>query len=373
MLVDMTKKKAKTKPKTKKKQTKKVEKDTYDASKIVVLEGLEAVRKRPAMYVGDTAEMGLHQILKEVIDNSIDEALAGFCDKVDVIVHKDGSVTVVDNGRGIPVGKHPQTGKSALETAMCTLHAGGKFEEGAYKVSGGLHGVGVSCTNALSALMVTTVRKDGKTYQQKYKRGKAQANVKELGKMKRGEETGTTQYFKPDPNIFSVLDYNTKTINTLLRQQAFLNAAVTFTFTDEREEKSYTNVWHFDGGVKSYVQYMTLEEKSLSRVFYMSAESDDVTVEVALRYTDGVDSDILPFTNNIFNGEGGTHLSGFKAALTKEVNNYAVRSKIVKDKKDRFSGEDVKEGLVAVLSVKVPDPQFEGQTKIKLNNISRKA
>jgi len=337
----------------------------YDASKIVVLQGLEAVQRRPAMYIGDTDEMGLHHILYEVVDNSIDEALAGYCDKIDVVLEKDGSVSISDNGRGIPVDLHKETKKSALETVMCTLHAGGKFNRDMYKVSGGLHGVGVSCTNALSEWMETTVRKDGKQYQQRYERGDPVTKVKVIGET---DGTGTTQHFKPDPKIFKTTEYKAKQIVTRLRQHAFLSAGITFTFRDERVEAPHTYVMHFEGGVKSYVQYMTLEENHVSGIFHAKDELDDVVVEVAMRYTDGVETDWLAFTNNILNGEGGTHLTGFRTALTKAVNDYGVKAGLVKEGEDRFTGDDVKEGLVAIVSVKVPEPQFEGQTKLKLNN-----
>jgi DNA gyrase subunit B len=347
------------------KNKKKIEaSNRYDASKIVVLEGLEAVRKRPAMYIGNTDEMGLHQILYEIIDNAIDEALAGYCDKISVVLNKDGSVTVSDNGRGIPVDIHKQTGKSALETVMCTLHAGGKFSKEVYKVSGGLHGIGMSCTNALSEWMETRVMKDGKIYRQKYKRGIPVTPVEVIGKSK---DTGTIQTFKPDPTIFSVTEYNAKTILTKLRQQAYLTPKVEFSFRDNRKSPSYEYKLFFEGGIKAYVQYLTLEDDSISSIFYMKGEQDGVLVEVALRYIDDVDTEVLAFTNNIFNSEGGTHLIGFKTALTKCINDYGTKQELLR-KEDRLTGEDVQEGLVAVVSVKVPNPQFEGQTKIKLNN-----
>lgn len=347
------------------KENNKVAANRYDASKIVVLQGLEAVQKRPAMYIGDTAEMGLHHILYEVVDNSIDEALAGYCDRIEVVLHKDGSVSVTDNGRGIPVDTHKETKKSALETVMCTLHAGGKFDRDMYKVSGGLHGVGVSCTNALSEWMETSVRRDGKLYKQRYEHGIPAYKVKQVGT---AEGTGTTQHFMPDTKVFKETEYKAKPILTRLRQHAFLCAGITFSFRDERVDQPHTYVMHFEGGVRSYVQYMTLEENHVSGVFHMQDEMDDVVVEVGMRYTDDVETDWLVFTNNILNGEGGTHLTGFRTALTKEVNDYAVKAGLVKDVKERFTGDDVKEGLVAVISVKVPDPQFEGQTKLKLNN-----
>ncbi|MBN2100316.1 DNA topoisomerase (ATP-hydrolyzing) subunit B [Candidatus Dojkabacteria bacterium] len=356
-----------------KKKTKQEQTDKYDASKIRVLKGLEAVRKRPAMYIGSTDEKGLHHIVYEAVDNSIDEAMAGFCDRIDIAIHKDGSISIEDNGRGIPVDKHPDTGKSALETAMTNLHAGGKFEKGAYKVSGGLHGVGVKCTNALSEWMETEVFKDGKIYFQKYKKGKAVSEVKVKGKT--DKEHGTRHTFFPDPEIFEVTDFNFNIIVKRSRQQAYLTAGVRFHLVDERGDKPKVHNLYFEGGIKSYVRALDLDKKAISSVFYVNNTMDDVLVEVALQYTDSIKSSMLAFTNNIENTEGGTHEVGFKMALTKAFNTYLSKldngnskKNGKKDKMPSLSGDDVREGLTAVISVKVPDPQFEGQTKMKLNN-----
>jgi len=346
----------------------------YDASKIQVLKGLEAVRKRPAMYIGSTDEKGLHHIVYEAIDNSIDEAIGGYCQNIEITLHKDGSLSNLDDGRGIPVDKHKQTGKSALETAMTNLHAGGKFEKGVYKVSGGLHGVGVKCTNALSEWLTTQIFRDGNIYEQKYKRGKAVSEVKVLGKTKRKQ--GTLHTFKPDSKIFTTTEFNFDTIVKRCRQQAYLTGGVRFKLTDERGEKNIVHNLYFEGGLKSYVRALNHDKKTLSSVFSTQTTVDDVLVEVALQYTDAINSHILAFTNNIENTEGGTHLSGFKMALTKALNNYLSKhvngnnSKGGKksEKTPQLSGDDVREGLTAIISVKVPDPQFEGQTKMKLNN-----
>lgn len=360
-----------------KKKTKKDD-SKYDASKIQVLKGLEAVRKRPAMYIGSTDEKGLHHIVYEAIDNSIDEAIAGFCDYIEVTIHKDGSLSNFDNGRGIPVDKHPQTGKSALETAMTNLHAGGKFEKGAYKVSGGLHGVGVKCTNALSEWMETEVYKDGKIYHQRYERGKAVTELKTKGKT--DIKTGTKHTFKPDPEIFETTDFDFNTLVKRCRQQAYLTGGIRFKLVDERPEKPLVHNLYFEGGLAAYVKALDIERKTISSVFYVNETVDDVVVETALQYTDSINSHIIAFTNNIENVEGGTHLSGFKMAITKALNNYlssieasngkskSKKASGKKDKKLKLSGDDVREGLTAIISVKVPEPQFEGQTKMKLNN-----
>lgn len=351
--------------------------DKYDASKIQVLKGLEAVRKRPAMYIGSTDEHGLHHIVYEAIDNSIDEAIAGFCTQIIITIHKDGSLSNEDNGRGIPVDKHKQTGKSALETAMTNLHAGGKFEKGAYKVSGGLHGVGVKCTNALSEWMETEVYKEGKIYKQRYERGKAVTEVKVVGKT--DKESGTKHTFQPDPEIFETTEFNFNTLLRRCRQQAYLTGGVHFKLVDEREEKPKIHNLYFEGGLEAYVRALDIDRKTLSSVFFTKEEEEDVLVEVALQYTDSINSHILAFTNNIENTEGGTHLTGFKMAITKALNSFLAKQESGNngkstqkskgsDKKLQLSGEDVREGLTAIISVKVPDPQFEGQTKMKLNN-----
>lgn len=337
----------------------------YGADQIKVLKGLEAVRKRPAMYIGSTDIYGLHHCVYEIVDNSIDEALAGYCDTITITIKKDGTLSIEDNGRGIPIEKHKQTGKSTLETAMTNLHAGGKFEEGAYKVSGGLHGVGMKCTNALSEWMISEVFKDGKHYKQKYKRGIPLADVKEIGTVDKGK-TGTRQTFKPDEEIFTTTDFDYQTILKRIRQQAYLTGGLTFILKDERTSQEHT--LFFENGVKSYVKYLTRNEKPISDVFHVQKEEDDVWVEVALRYTEDLQESTLCFANNIFNPEGGTHLTGFKMSLTRAVNDYAREFGLLKDKDKNLTGDDVREGVTAIVSVRVTDPQFEGQTKIKLNN-----
>ncbi len=337
----------------------------YDASNIRVLEGLEAIRKRPAMYIGSTDREGLHHLFTELLDNAVDEAIAGYCDEVTVQLNKDGSLEVSDNGRGIPVDLHPQTGVSTLETVMTNLHAGGKFEKGAYKISGGLHGIGMKCTNALSEWMTTTVNKDGKIYQQKYERGAVMGEVAEIGKTK---SKGTHHAFKPDSEIFSTVEWSFKKILEKCRQHAYLTGGLKFKITDDRGEKPVTYKLYFEDGIKSYVKFMNIGEKSISDAFYMKKEEDEVIVEVALEYTDSLDENVRCYTNNIINPEGGTHLSGFRTALTSAINAYATAEDMLKGMKATLGGDDVREGLTAVISVKVADPQFEGQTKIKLNN-----
>jgi DNA gyrase subunit B len=339
----------------------------YDSSKIQVLQGLEAVRRRPAMYIGSTDKHGLHHIVTEVLDNSVDEAIAGFCDHIWITLKTNGSIEVEDNGRGIPIDKHPTTKKSTLETVMTNLHAGGKFESGAYKVSGGLHGVGIKCTNALSESMQTTVFKDGKAYTQKYARGKVMSEVEELGPTKK---TGTLHSFKPDPEIFSETIFDFKTILAKCRQHAYLTAGLKFTLTDERVEDKKPLVYqlYFEDGIKSFVKFFNINEKTISKVFYVDGQENDILVECAIQYSSSLDEKVRCYTNNILNPEGGTHLTGFKVALTKAINNYAATTDILKGVKEKLGGDDVREGLTAIVSVKVPDPQFEGQTKIKLNN-----
>jgi DNA gyrase subunit B len=345
--------------------------DVYDASKIQLLKGLEAVRKRPAMYIGSTDAKGLHHIVYEAIDNAIDEAIAGFCRNIYLGINKDGSLTIRDDGRGIPVDTHPATGKSTVETVLTNLHAGGKFEKGAYKVSGGLHGVGVKCTNALSEWMETEVYKDGKVYKQRYQRGKAVTDLKTVGDTK--IKSGTQHTFLPDDEIFTTTQFNFDTLVKRCRQQAFLTGGVRFKLEDKREEKIKTHNLYFEGGIKSYVMALNSSKDKVSEVFYVQRTEDDVLVEVALQYNDSIKDNVLAFTNNIENTEGGTHLTGFKIAITKSLNNYLTSQNgngngNSKDKKFTLSGDDVREGLTAVISVKVPDPQFEGQTKMKLNN-----
>lgn len=342
---------------------------TYDSSDIRVLQGLEAVRKRPAMYIGSTDLEGLHHLFTEILDNAVDEAIAGYCDNIWITLHKDGSLEVRDNGRGIPVDLHPQTKVSTLETVMTNLHAGGKFEKGAYKVSGGLHGVGMKCTNALSEWMVSTVYKDGKTYQQRYERGTPVTTLEEKGNTKLN---GTQHVFKPDIQIFSDINWSFKRILEKSRQHAYLTGGLRIHLRDERVEANQeAKVYelYFEDGIKSYVKFMNLNEKTLSDVFYMKKEDEDVIVEVAVQYTDSLEETVKCYTNNILNPEGGTHLAGFRTALTSAINQYAAGEEMLKGMKNTtLGGDDVREGLTAVISAKVPDPQFEGQTKIKLNN-----
>ncbi|MEF2969190.1 DNA topoisomerase (ATP-hydrolyzing) subunit B [Paenibacillus sp. M1] len=338
---------------------------SYDESQIQVLEGLEAVRKRPGMYIGSTSARGLHHLVWEVVDNSIDEALAGFANKIDVTVHQDNSVTVVDNGRGIPVGEHPKLKKSTLEVVMTVLHAGGKFGGGGYKVSGGLHGVGVSVVNALSEKVVVQVNRDGHTYQQEYHRGAPQYDVKVVGD---SEITGTKTTFHPDPEIFTettVFDYNT--LLGRIRELAFLNKGINITLTDERTGDS--DSFHYEGGIMEYVKFLNQNKQVLHEPpIYVEGSRDMVQVEIALQYNDSYTENIFSFANNINTHEGGAHESGFKSALTRIVNDYARKNGLIKDNDNNLTGEDAREGLTAIISVKIPEPQFEGQTKTKLGN-----
>ncbi|NLZ24407.1 type IIA DNA topoisomerase subunit B [Candidatus Dojkabacteria bacterium] len=342
----------------------------YGASNIQVLQGLEAVRKRPAMYIGSTDRNGLHHIFTEILDNSVDEAIAGYCDRIWVTLHKDDSISVKDNGRGIPIEIHSQTKVSTLETVMTNLHAGGKFEEGAYKVSGGLHGVGMKCTNALSEWMITTVKREGNIYQQEYRRGIPQYSVKKIGKTKEGD--GTEHRFLPDKEIFTETDFNFKEIVKKCRQHAYLTAGLKITITDERVEKGKSPIifeLYFEDGIKSYVLFMNIDEKLINEEpFYVNKTHEGILVEAAIQYTHGMEEDVYCYTNNIINPEGGTHLAGFRTALTSAINTYAQKAELLKGVTTALSGDDVREGLSAVLSVKVTNPQFEGQTKIKLNN-----
>lgn len=341
--------------------------DNYDSSKIRVLEGLEAVRKRPAMYIGSTDKFGLHHLYKEALDNAVDEAIAGFCDHIWVHVHADGSLEVRDNGRGMPVDMHP-SGVSALEVAMTNLHAGGKFDGGAYKVSGGLHGVGLKCITALSESLDTTVYKDGFEYRQSYSRGKKTTEVEKIGKTKL---TGTKHVFRGDKEIFQTVKFEFKELLKRAREHAYLTGGLKISLRDDRtEEGQKPKIFdlYFEQGVKSFVTYMNLDEKVIGDIFYIQNELDNVIVEVALQYNNNLDENVKCYANNIINPEGGTHLSGFRTALTKAINDYAIKADLLKGIKENLSGEDVREGLTAVISVKVPDPQFEGQTKIKLNN-----
>lgn len=339
----------------------------YSAQNITVLEGLEPVRKRPGMYIGGTGIDGLHHLIWEIVDNSIDEAMAGFCTEITVTIHEDGKMSVTDNGRGIPVEKHAKTKKSALETVLTTLHAGGKFDSDTYKVSGGLHGVGVSVVNALSTTLHAIVKRDGKVHEQIYKRGAPQSDIKVTGKTK---ETGTTIIFDPDPEIFPKTDFIWNRIVKRLRQQAYLTKGVNITLIDEREEgepRRYS--FYFEGGVMSYISFLNRGQKIVHTTpFYINKEEEEMRVEVAFQYTNEINSHELTFANNIHTPEGGMHLSGFKTALTRILNDYAKKNEIIKDKKDALTGDDVREGLTSVISVKLSNPQFEGQTKAKLGN-----
>jgi len=337
---------------------------TYDASKIKVLKGLEGVRKRPAMYIGDTGERGLHHLVFEVVDNSIDEAMAGYCDRIDVIVHRDETITVIDNGRGIPVDVHPEQKKSALEVVMTMLHAGGKFEDKVYQVSGGLHGVGVSVVNALSEYLVAEVMRNGKIYRQEYSRGIATTPVHEIGTTK---EHGTRITFKPDPKIFGKYTFKYDILAGRLRELAFLNSGLQITLVDERKERS--SIFRYDGGIKEFIEFLDKNKKPLHHPpIYIAKKVDGLELEVAMQYNDSYQENIFSFANNINTIEGGSHLTGFKSALTRTLNDFARRNKLLKENEPAFSGEDVREGLTAVISVKVRNPQFEGQTKTKLGN-----
>ncbi|HEX5030364.1 MAG TPA: DNA topoisomerase (ATP-hydrolyzing) subunit B [Candidatus Eisenbacteria bacterium] len=338
---------------------------SYDARNIQVLKGLEGVRKRPAMYIGSTGQGGLHHLVYEVVDNSVDEALAGFCTEVLVTIHQDTSVTVVDDGRGIPVDMHPSQNRPALEVVMTTLHAGGKFDDNTYKVSGGLHGVGVSVVNALSEWLEVDVHRNGKLYRQRYERGVVASDVEELGPTDR---TGTTVHWKPDPTVFETVDYNFDTLSQRLRELAFLNKGIRIQFLDERTGKKHD--FQYEGGIVSFVKYLNENKTVLHPApISHSRERDKVIVEFALQYNDGYVENVFSFVNNINTVEGGTHLIGFRAALTRTINNYAEREGMLKNLKDlSLGGDDVREGLTAVISVKLPEPQFEGQTKAKLGN-----
>jgi DNA gyrase subunit B len=338
----------------------------YNAKSINVLKGLEAVRKRPAMYIGDIGSRGLHHLINEVVDNSIDEALAGFNDRVIVTIHKDQSVTVEDRGRGIPVDLHAEEKKSALEVVMTLLHAGGKFDKNSYKVSGGLHGVGVSVVNALSEVLKVEVRRDGKIYFQEYSQGIPKSSVKQIGTYK-GESTGTKITFKPDREIFKIVKFNFDTVAERLRELAYLNKDVTMFLKDEAEDQEET--YKFKGGLIDFVKYLDEQRGPIHKPIYIEGEKDSVPVEIALEYSDSYSENVHSYVNNINTIEGGTHLVGFRTALTRTFNNYAYKNGIIKDNnKISLTGDDFKEGLTAVISVKVMEPQFEGQTKTKLGN-----
>ena len=338
----------------------------YDASDIQVLEGLDPVRKRPGMYIGSTGPRGLHHLVYEVVDNSIDEALAGICDHIIIKINKNGSVEITDNGSGIPVAIHPQTGKSTVETVLTILHAGGKFDNSAYKVSGGLHGVGVSVVNALSNKLVATVKRDGKIYRQEFSKGVRKSELEVIGETKL-EDTGTTIYFEPDDTIFETVEFSDEVLSKRFREMAFLNKGIKIEFIDER--KDLNEVYHYEGGIKSFVEFINKKKKPIhDEIIYIDEVREETAVEIAIQYTDSYSEVVLSFANNINTEEGGSHLSGFRSALTRTLNDYGRKNNIIKEKEENLSGEDVREGISAVISVKLTDPQFEGQTKAKLGN-----
>ena len=338
----------------------------YDASDIQVLEGLDPVRKRPGMYIGSTGPRGLHHLVYEVVDNSIDEALAGICDHIIIKINKNGSVEITDNGSGIPVAIHPQTGKSTVETVLTILHAGGKFDNSAYKVSGGLHGVGVSVVNALSNKLVATVKRDGKIYRQEFSKGIRKSELEVIGETKL-DDTGTTIYFEPDDTIFETVEFSDEVLSKRFREMAFLNKGIKIEFIDER--KDLNEVYHYEGGIKSFVEFINKKKKAIhDEIIYIDEVREETAVEIAIQYTDSYSEVVLSFANNINTEEGGSHLSGFRSALTRTLNDYGRKNNIIKEKEENLSGEDVREGISAVISVKLTDPQFEGQTKAKLGN-----
>lgn len=338
----------------------------YDASDIQVLEGLEPVRKRPGMYIGSTGPRGLHHLVYEIVDNSIDEALAGICDHIIIKINKNGSVEITDNGSGIPVDIHPQTGKSTVETVLTILHAGGKFDNSAYKVSGGLHGVGVSVVNALSNKLVATVKRNGKIYRQEFSKGIRKSELEVIGETKK-DDTGTTIYFEPDDTIFETVEFSDEVLAKRFREMAFLNKGIKIEFIDDR--KDLKEVFHYEGGIKSFVEFINAKKKPVhDEIIYIDEIREETAIEIAIQYTDSYSEVVLSFANNINTEEGGTHLSGFRSALTRTLNDYGRKNNIIKEKEENLSGEDVREGISAVISVKLPDPQFEGQTKAKLGN-----
>jgi DNA gyrase subunit B len=344
------------------------DKSHYDASNIQVLKGLEAVRKRPGMYIGSTSARGLHHLVYEVVDNAIDEALAGYCDTVRVVIHADDSITVEDNGRGIPVDMHPTEKMPGIELAMTVLHAGGKFDKDSYKVSGGLHGVGVSVVNALSESLKVWVKLDSKEYYMDFVRGITTTKLKVLGKVG-ARERGTKVWFKPDRQIFTELAYDYATLAARLRELSYLNKGVTISLADQREGQEKSETFHAKGGLKEMVQFLNSNKKPLHpEIVYVDTERDDIGIELAMQYNDGYNENVFSFVNNINTHEGGTHLTGLKAALTRTINNYAAKGNFLKKADFSLSGDDVREGLTAVLSIKIREPQFEGQTKTKLGN-----
>lgn len=341
-------------------------KQEYNAEQIQVLEGLEPVRKRPGMYIGSTGETGLHHLVYEIVDNSIDEALAGYCTQIDVVITAENGIRVSDNGRGMPVDTHPKLGIPAVEVIHTVLHAGGKFGGGGYKVSGGLHGVGASVVNALSEAMEVEVRRNGKIYKQRYERGKTMYPLKVVGE---SETTGTTTWFQPDPEIFDTLVFNFSTLEHRLREMAFLNKGIRITLTDERGGEPKTLKFHYEGGLKEFVSYLNRNKEPIQKdIIYFEVNRENFECEVAVQYTNSYSEMILSYANNINTTEGGTHLVGFKTALTRAYNDYARRNKFLKENEDALTGEDVREGITAIISVKLTEPQFEGQTKTKLGN-----
>ncbi|HBU12121.1 MAG TPA: DNA topoisomerase (ATP-hydrolyzing) subunit B [Clostridiales bacterium] len=345
--------------------------EQYDESQIQILEGLEPVRKRPGMYIGSTDLRGLHHLIYEIVDNSIDEAMAGYCSEVSVTLQKDGSAKVTDNGRGIPVGMHPQAGMSSLTVALTMLHAGGKFGGEGYKVSGGLHGVGVSVVNALSGKLIATVKREGHIHRQAFERGEPKGDIAIVGEC---GDTGTTIEFWPDEEIFEDVNFVYDTLRSRLREMAFLNRGIRITLTDLRGDKEHTKTYHYDGGIKSFVEYLNKSKGALfPEPVYFSMQKDTSVVEIAMQWNDGYQESIFSYANNISTHEGGTHLTGFKNALTRVVNDYGRKFKLIKENEPALAGEDIREGLTAIVSVKLTDPQFEGQTKTKLGNSEMRA
>ena len=344
----------------------------YGADQIQILEGLEAVRKRPGMYIGSTSSRGLHHLVYEIVDNSVDEALAGYCTEINVIINADNSITVIDNGRGIPVGIQKKAGLPAVEVVFTVLHAGGKFGGGGYKVSGGLHGVGASVVNALSEWLEVNIYQDGKEYNQRYERGKVMYPLRVVGDCP-VDKHGTRVTFLPDKEIFEETIYDFETLRVRLQETAFLTKALRITLKDDREEKQ-EKVFHYEGGIKEFVSYLNKGKEPLyEQVLYCEGTRDNVYVEVSMQHNDSYTENIYTFVNNINTPEGGTHLTGFKNALTKTFNDYARKNKLLKDNEESLSGEDIREGLTAIISVKISEPQFEGQTKQKLGNSEARA
>lgn len=340
--------------------------ENYNAENIQVLEGLEPVRKRPGMYIGSTGPRGLHHLVYEIVDNSIDEALAGHCKNIKVTICEDNSIIVVDDGRGMPVDIHPKVGKPAVEVIHTVLHAGGKFGGGGYKVSGGLHGVGASVVNALSEKMEVEIKRNGKIYKQTYSRGKVMTELEVIGESK---STGSKTTFKPDDTIFDEMDFSFSTLEHRLREMAFLNKGIKITLKDERAQSKKTEIFHYEGGIKEFVKYQNKNKEVLHKdIVYFEVKKDTQEVEIALQYTDRYSENIFTFANNINTSEGGTHLVGFKSALTRALNDYAKKNKLIKEGEENLQGEDAREGITAIISVKLAEPQFEGQTKTKLGN-----